>query len=81
LLSENKIATHHSVVMPKDYPKKSRREIAKIKQDVAKYPLQRFEYIRQMAIERNFQTTYVIELKSTIINSNFTRSYPSKGFA
>ena len=42
--------------MPKDYPKKSRREIAKIKQDVAKYPLQRFEYIRQMAIERNFQT-------------------------
>lgn len=81
MLSENKIAKYHSVVMPKDYPKKSRREIVKIKQDIAKDPLQRFEYIRQMAIERNFQTTYVIELKSTIINSNFTRSYPSKGFA
>ena len=67
--------------MAKAPPKKSPREIAKMEQIISKDPFQRFEYIRQMAVERNFQTTYVIELKSSINESNFTRSYPSKGFA
>ena len=52
-----------------------------MKQIVIKDPFQRFKYIREMGVEMNYQTTYVIELKSSINTSNFTRSYPSKDFA
>jgi len=54
--------------------------IKKMKLDFEDNPDKRFNNIRNMGIEKKFQTTYVIELKNTVIFSKFNRAYPNADF-
>tara|TARA_B000000460_G_C21379734_1_gene333315 strand:+ start:152 stop:682 length:531 start_codon:yes stop_codon:yes gene_type:complete len=42
----------------------------------------RFDHIKEMGREKNFQSVYIIELKTAALHNSFTRSYPnvSAGF-
>ena len=58
------------------------KDINKKKRELEENPEKRFAYIRQLGREKNYQTTYVIELNSSIRNSRSVPSYPlsSNGF-
>ena len=56
--------------------KEFQEKIAKMKKEFEHNPLLRFEHIKKIGSKWNFQTTYVIELRYTIKNSNFTPAYP-----
>ena len=46
----------------------------------ANYPEKRFEHIREIGINNNLWTVYVIELKSSVKSSKSEPSYPNKIF-
>ena len=54
--------------------------VSEMKTKFQSNPYSRFEHIKMLGDEYNFQTTYVIELSKSVISSGFQRSYPSKEF-
>tara|TARA_Y100000766_G_C18767946_1_gene536906 strand:- start:79 stop:819 length:741 start_codon:yes stop_codon:yes gene_type:complete len=54
-----------------------RREIEDLKRTFRNNPEKRYDYIRRLGREKNYQTTYVIELDRTIRGSQSELAYPS----
>ena len=57
--------------------REEREERERKKLEFQKYPEKRHDYIRQLGREKNYQTTYVIELDRTIRHSQSELAYPS----
>ena len=52
-------------------------EIEALKREFDNNPEKRFDYIKKLGKKKNYQTTYVIELDRTIMQSQSERAYPS----
>ena len=65
-----------------DLPKSKKSWIAQKKKEFALDPRSRFGYIRDYCRERNIQSTYVIELGSSVVASKSEPAYPNpeRGF-
>lgn len=56
---------------------KRKMEIEALKREFDNNPEKRFDYIKKLGKKKNYQTTYVIELGQTIMQSQSERAYPS----
>ena len=64
-------------ICSKERTAKIKMKIDALKREFDNNPEKRFEYIKKLGLKMNYQTTYVIELDQTIMQSQSEPAYPS----